>query len=182
MLQSYIRSCAKKKKKPNAVPTKPKGERSVNISGWDTVAQSMCCTWAPFDRTLCSYFYRQPKLTPMLACVQILAILWQTILMLTLETPCLCRTSVGGRCCKGGWDRWFCWNRSWAPGLCPSQETAPVDRSRRGHLHFILQEYQVITQEHLRSVGRQQIYIQVAPAEQHWQSWRNEVTCSGSSS
>lgn len=61
-----------------------------------------------------------------------------------------------------------------------SGNSAPVDHLRRVHLYFIPQEDQVITQD-VQSVDRQQIQIQVVPAEQNQQSWRNEVTCSGSS-
>jgi len=37
-------------------------------------------------------------------------------------------------------------------GIC-----APVDRLRRVHLYFIIQECQVITQEHVQSVDRQKV-------------------------
>lgn len=61
------------------------------------------------------------------------------------------------------------------PGNC-----GLVDRLRRVHLYFISQDDQVITQD-VQNVDRQQMQIQVVPAEQHQQNWRNEVTCSGSS-
>lgn len=116
-------------KNPNTVPTKTKGESSVKNSAlfywWqmrDTVAQSTCCTWAPILQTLCFYFYRQPKLNFMLACLHILATFWQTNFRAIFGSPCLCQTSVRGQCYKDGWGRSFCWNRSWAPGLCPSQK------------------------------------------------------------
>lgn len=72
------------KKNPNSVPAKTKGKRSGKNPGsfccWqsrDTVAQAMCCTQALISYTLCCCFYRQPKLTLILACAQILATLWQ---------------------------------------------------------------------------------------------------------
>lgn len=45
------------------------------------------------------------------------------------------------------------------PGNC-----VPVDRVKRVHLHFILLEYQVSTQEHVRGVERQQISVPLASA------------------
>ena len=119
-----------RQKNPNTVPAKTKEERSVKNSslvyGWqtrDTVAQSTCCTWAPITSTLCSCFYRQPKLILKLACAQSLATLWQTNIGVILGTLCLWQTSIRGQHYKDWWDRWSFRNRSWAPGLCPSQES-----------------------------------------------------------
>lgn len=53
------------------------------------------------------------------------------------------------------------------PGNC-----ALVDHLRRVHLYFISQDDQVITQD-VQNVDRQQTQIQVVPAEQHQQNWRN---------
>lgn len=47
----------------------------------------------------------------------------------------------------------------------PLGNSAPMDSLKRVHFYFIPQEHQVITLEHVQCVDRQQIQIQVAPAE-----------------
>lgn len=145
-------------KPPNSIPVKTKGERSVENPGsfcwWqdrDTVVQSMCCTQALIACTLWCCFYRQSKLTLILA-YSSNPVAEKSLS--NLGSLCLCQKSV-----KGRWiGQMILLEQELSTRLLPQPgNSVPVDHLRKVKLHFILQEHQVITQQCEPCVDRQHV-------------------------